>query len=190
MNWDWHYAWKILPDLLVGTGVTVLVTLASAAIALSAGCDLVLLCNQSLVDGGKPVDALLDGLQAAQQDGRTDPCERLQRRCAPFDEVAQPAEIPVRRLGRRWRRREARLDFAAGDRLAIARSREFGVDEPAAALVRCRYAGRNRRLGDPQRHHVEKRAPPRCVIDQGGSARRRSKARDACAPNCPVLARR
>jgi beta-N-acetylhexosaminidase len=38
--------------------------------ALNAGCDLVLLCNQSKVDGGKPVDALLDGLQAALERGQ------------------------------------------------------------------------------------------------------------------------
>jgi beta-N-acetylhexosaminidase len=37
----------------------------AAALALSAGCDLVLLCNQS-VDGGAAVDALLDDLLAAQ----------------------------------------------------------------------------------------------------------------------------
>ena len=43
-------------------------TLDGALAALNAGCDLVLLCNQSLVDGGAPVDALLDGLlQAAHQ---------------------------------------------------------------------------------------------------------------------------
>ena len=34
----------------------------AAALALSAGCDMVLLCNQS-VDGGEAVDALLDGLE-------------------------------------------------------------------------------------------------------------------------------
>ena len=47
-------------------------TLDGALAALNAGCDLVLLCNQSL-NGGKPVDALLDGLQAAQADGRWRP---------------------------------------------------------------------------------------------------------------------
>jgi beta-N-acetylhexosaminidase len=36
--------------------------------ALQAGCDLVLLCNQS-VDGGAAVDALLDGLTRAQAGG-------------------------------------------------------------------------------------------------------------------------
>ena len=37
--------------------------------ALNAGCDMVLLCNQSKVDGGKPVDVLLDGLQDALERG-------------------------------------------------------------------------------------------------------------------------
>ncbi|WP_298831985.1 beta-N-acetylhexosaminidase [uncultured Piscinibacter sp.] len=41
----------------------------AAAIALSAGCDLVLLCNQS-VDGGAAVDALLDGLAQGLEQGR------------------------------------------------------------------------------------------------------------------------
>ncbi|MDT7834531.1 beta-N-acetylhexosaminidase [Aquabacterium sp. OR-4] len=41
-----------------------------AIAALAAGCDLVLLCNQSLVDGGKPVDALLDGLMSARRKKR------------------------------------------------------------------------------------------------------------------------
>ena len=40
----------------------------AAAIALDAGCDLVLLCNQS-VDGGAAVDALLDGLEAQHAQG-------------------------------------------------------------------------------------------------------------------------
>ena len=44
-----------------------------ALAALNAGCDMVLLCNQSGVDGGKPVDALLDGLMAARDDGRWRP---------------------------------------------------------------------------------------------------------------------
>jgi beta-N-acetylhexosaminidase len=41
----------------------------AAALALSAGCDLVLLCNLS-IDGGAAVDTLLDELLAAQQGGR------------------------------------------------------------------------------------------------------------------------
>jgi len=41
----------------------------AAVAALQAGCDMVLLCNQS-VDGGAAVDALLDGLSAAQSAGQ------------------------------------------------------------------------------------------------------------------------
>ena len=41
----------------------------AAVAALNAGCDMVLLCNQSTVDGGAPVDALLGGLGEAQASG-------------------------------------------------------------------------------------------------------------------------
>jgi beta-N-acetylhexosaminidase len=44
----------------------------AAAVALNAGCDMVLLCNQS-VDGGQAVDDLLDGLQTAHRQGRWQP---------------------------------------------------------------------------------------------------------------------
>jgi beta-N-acetylhexosaminidase len=44
----------------------------AAAVALNAGCDLVLLCNQSM-DGGAAVDALLAGLQAAAASGLWQP---------------------------------------------------------------------------------------------------------------------
>ncbi len=47
--------------------------LEGALAALAAGCDLLLLCNQSLVDGGAPVDALLDGLADAAGHGRWQP---------------------------------------------------------------------------------------------------------------------
>ena len=40
----------------------------AAAVALNAGCDLVLLCNQSL-DSGRAVDELLDGLLQAEHEG-------------------------------------------------------------------------------------------------------------------------
>ncbi len=43
-----------------------------AVAALQAGCDMVLLCNQSL-DGGHAVDELLDGLQAAADNGQWSP---------------------------------------------------------------------------------------------------------------------
>lgn len=51
----------------------------AALAALNAGCDMVLLCNQS-VDGGAAVDALLDGLRAAQRQGRWQPSEDSERR--------------------------------------------------------------------------------------------------------------
>jgi beta-N-acetylhexosaminidase len=57
-------------------------TAAAAALALDAGCDLVLLCNQSLVEGGRPVDALLDGLAGHAEAGawRPDPDAEARRR--------------------------------------------------------------------------------------------------------------
>ena len=47
-------------------------TLDGALAALGAGCDMVLLCNQSL-DGGQAVDGLIAGLAAAAADGRWQP---------------------------------------------------------------------------------------------------------------------
>jgi beta-N-acetylhexosaminidase len=60
--------------------------------ALNAGCDLVLLCNQSKVDGGRPVDALLDGLQRALEQGRwqADPHSEARR----VDLLPQSAPLP------------------------------------------------------------------------------------------------
>ena len=56
------------------------VTYTEAAVAaLEAGCDLVLLCNQSL-DGGVAVDALLDGLAEAQLKARWQPREASEMR--------------------------------------------------------------------------------------------------------------
>jgi beta-N-acetylhexosaminidase len=50
-----------------------------ATIALGAGCDMVLLCNQSL-DGGRAVDELLDGLEDAAAAGRWQPDPDSERR--------------------------------------------------------------------------------------------------------------
>jgi beta-N-acetylhexosaminidase len=62
----------------------------AAAVALNAGCDLVLLCNQSL-NGGRAVDELLDGLLEAERQGHwhTDPDSEARRldllpQAAPF----------------------------------------------------------------------------------------------------------
>ena len=74
----------------------------AAVAALQAGCDLVLLCNQSLGDGAA-VDELLDGLAAQQAQGRWQPSlESESRRLAllpqtpplPWDELMfQPAYL-------------------------------------------------------------------------------------------------
>jgi beta-N-acetylhexosaminidase len=42
----------------------------AAVVALNAGCDMVLLCNQSVGDEGRAVDELLSGLAAAQRKGQ------------------------------------------------------------------------------------------------------------------------
>jgi beta-N-acetylhexosaminidase len=62
----------------------------AAVVALQAGCDMVLLCNQS-PGGGGPVDALLDGLAEASVQGRWEPdassdARRLELlpQCAPL----------------------------------------------------------------------------------------------------------
>ena len=63
----------------------------AAALALNAGCDMVLLCNQS-VDGGEAVDALLDGLLQAQAQGRWAPdADSEQRR---LDLLPRTAPLP------------------------------------------------------------------------------------------------
>jgi beta-N-acetylhexosaminidase len=45
----------------------------AALAALGAGADLAVLCNQSLVDGGEPLDALIDGLSRAMVEHRWQP---------------------------------------------------------------------------------------------------------------------
>ena len=47
--------------------------LAAALAALTAGCDMVLLCNQTLENGGRAVDGLLDGLADAAARGTWQP---------------------------------------------------------------------------------------------------------------------
>ncbi len=48
--------------------------------ALHAGCDLVLLCNQSLVDDGAPIDALIEAMSRAQIKGHWQPREASEQR--------------------------------------------------------------------------------------------------------------
>lgn len=62
----------------------------AALTALKAGCDLVLLCNQSL-NGGEAVDSLIDGLAEAQIKGRWLPVEASEaRRLALLPKAPQP----------------------------------------------------------------------------------------------------
>ena len=58
----------------------------AAAHALNAGCDMVLLCNQS-VDGGAAVDELLQGLEQARRD--------TQWRASPVSEQRRLALLPA-----------------------------------------------------------------------------------------------
>lgn len=63
----------------------------AALAALSAGCDLVLLCNQSVAEQGAPIDALIDGLAEAQIKGRWQPSEASEaRRLALLPTAAAP----------------------------------------------------------------------------------------------------
>lgn len=62
----------------------------AAVAALRAGCDMVLLCNQSL-NGGQAVDALIDGMTEAQLKGDWAPQEASEeRRLALLPRVAAP----------------------------------------------------------------------------------------------------
>jgi beta-N-acetylhexosaminidase len=64
----------------------------AAVMALSAGCDMVLLCNQSVGDEGKAVDELLGGLAQAQQRGTFIPSEMSEHR--RLNLLPQTAPVP------------------------------------------------------------------------------------------------
>lgn len=61
----------------------------AAVTALNAGCDLVLLCNQS-VDGGKPIDALLQDLEKALRRGDWQPSQASESRRVALLPLAPP----------------------------------------------------------------------------------------------------
>jgi beta-N-acetylhexosaminidase len=52
----------------------------AALVALRAGCDMVLLCNQSLVDGGAAIDELIEGLARAYYEGHWTPDDAAEAR--------------------------------------------------------------------------------------------------------------
>ena len=60
--------------------------------ALNAGCDLVMVCNQSKVDGGRPLDQVLDGLESGLEQGRwqANPASESRR----LDLLPQSAPMP------------------------------------------------------------------------------------------------
>jgi beta-N-acetylhexosaminidase len=60
----------------------------AALAALDAGCDMVLLCNQSVVDGGAPIDEAIDTLSRAVVEGRWQP--------SPASETRRLALLPAR----------------------------------------------------------------------------------------------
>ena len=61
----------------------------AAATALNAGCDMVLLCNQS-VDGGAAVDGLIDGLTEALVKGRWHPSDASEARRRALLPIGEP----------------------------------------------------------------------------------------------------
>jgi beta-N-acetylhexosaminidase len=52
----------------------------AALAALGAGCDMVLLCNQSVVDGGSPIDAAIEALSRAVVQGQWQPSPASEER--------------------------------------------------------------------------------------------------------------
>ena len=63
----------------------------AALAALTAGGDLVLLCNQSVVEGGAPIDEAINSLSQAVLDGRWQPSAASEeRRLALLPRMAAP----------------------------------------------------------------------------------------------------
>jgi beta-N-acetylhexosaminidase len=70
----------------------------AAVAALNAGCDLVLLCNQCVVDDGAPIDALIDGLTQAllkQQWVASDASEQRRLKLLPVGQAVAWDDLMV-----------------------------------------------------------------------------------------------
>ncbi|UXH77598.1 beta-N-acetylhexosaminidase [Roseateles amylovorans] len=81
----------------------------AALAALDAGCDLVLLCNQSLEDNGRAIDELLDGLTAAQARGDWTPAIDSEARRAALVPQSAPLTWDELMLAPRYLEALARL---------------------------------------------------------------------------------
>jgi beta-N-acetylhexosaminidase len=97
-----HFTGAVFSDDLSMAGARVIdgqpvSTTQAAVAALNAGCDLVLLCNQSLGDGAE-VDALIDGLTEAQLKGQwqaLDASEARRRALLPTSQVTPWDDLMV-----------------------------------------------------------------------------------------------
>nr|WP_297383107.1 beta-N-acetylhexosaminidase [uncultured Roseateles sp.] len=81
----------------------------AALAALDAGCDLVLLCNQSLEQGGRAIDELLDGLTVAQSTGAWMPAIDSEARRAALVPQSAPLTWDELMLAPRYLEALARL---------------------------------------------------------------------------------
>ncbi|SEK56346.1 beta-N-acetylhexosaminidase [Roseateles sp. YR242] len=81
----------------------------AALAALDAGCDLVLLCNQSLQDQGRAIDELLEGLQQAQDAGHWAPAIDSEARRAALLPQSAPLTWDELMLAPRYLEALARL---------------------------------------------------------------------------------
>ncbi len=75
----------------------------AALAALQAGCDMVLLCNQSLGDG-QAVDELLTGLSAAQAQGQWQPSAASAQRCQRLLPSSPALDWPALQQDQRYQR--------------------------------------------------------------------------------------
>lgn len=81
------------------------VDFATAALAaLEAGCDLVLLCNQSVVEGGAPIDEAIDALSRAAIEGRWQPAVASEERRLALLPTAAPLPWDALMVSERYMR--------------------------------------------------------------------------------------